>query len=263
MIYLLYVVIFYYFINNMFVFGFGGHFAHVWIWWNMLVSTFAERIDYLIKKLGGVGKACIAADISPPTLIRWKDGTSDPKLSNLSAFAKAAGVSLDWLIYGDNAELTHETHIKSTATTTDDNYCYIPAYDIEVSAGHGMFTAGTTQARKHMAFRQRYISQRGFEIKKLAVLFTKGDSMTPTIPENATILVDLRHKQALDGKVYVIRIDDRLYVKRTQWTPQAGGLRLISDNKQYDSFDINEKDSAANNIEIIGQVVHAAYDLPD
>lgn len=86
--------------------------------------------------------------------------------------------------------------------------------------------------------------------------------MVPTIPENSAIVIDRERNNALDGKVYVIRIDDRLYVKRTQWIP-TGGLRLISDNKAYDSFDITKDDMQANDIEVCGQVIHASFDLPD
>ena len=86
--------------------------------------------------------------------------------------------------------------------------------------------------------------------------------MTPTIPEGAAVIIDQTRNQALDGKVYVIRIDDRHYVKRVQWLI-GGGLRLISDNKFYEPLDITKADMEATNIEICGQVIHASYDLPD
>lgn len=59
----------------------------------------------------------------------------------------------------------------------------------------------------------------------------------------------------------MVRIDDRLYVKRTQWLPK-GGLRLISDNNMYESFDITKQELQQGNIQVYGQVVHISYDLP-
>lgn len=64
-------------------------------------------------------------------------------------------------------------------------------------------------------------------------------------------------KDIADGDIFVIRIADRLWVKRTQWLPN-GHLRLISQNSIYEPFDIDPKDDA---FEIIGEVVHVAYDL--
>lgn len=63
-------------------------------------KMFEKRLLECVDKIGGVGKACEAAGITYTTLTRWKDGTSDPKMSNILAFAKAADVSLDWLIFG-------------------------------------------------------------------------------------------------------------------------------------------------------------------
>ena len=96
----------------------------------------------------------------------------------------------------------------------------------------------------------------------LSAIFIRGDSMEPTIPDGATILVDSSRIEPLDGKIYVIRIDDRLWVKRVQWIP-SGGLRLISDNRTYDNFDISKADLEHDNIQICGQVGNVSYDFPE
>lgn len=71
----------------------------------MCNEEFAKRLEIAIKKIGGVGLACSKAGITYPTLTRWKEGTSDPKLSNIVAFAKAANVSLDWLVSGSGGDI--------------------------------------------------------------------------------------------------------------------------------------------------------------
>lgn len=75
----------------------------------MYDSDFADRLDIAIEKIGGVGKACSIIGVSYPTIGRWKEGTSDPKLSNVKAFAEAANVSLDWLVNGTGDELNAAT----------------------------------------------------------------------------------------------------------------------------------------------------------
>lgn len=295
----------------------------------MHANYLSERLDEAVKKIGNIGQACEAAGITYTTLTRWKDGTSDPKVSNIVAFAQAAGVSLDWLLLGEEKTETDtssalqfnkeqwqrfETTLKKlgdtktihiitntpphtiqnwhnhtqtptmpqlieitkltqtsldwlllgTTTTqpTTNEYAYIPAYDIEASTGAGIFNEDTTKPTRHLAFRTNWLNDKKLQIKNLAVIYTKGDSMMPTIPEKSAVLIDRSRNQALDGRIYVIRIDDRLYVKRTQWLPT--GLRLISDNKElYTPIDITKAELEHDNIEIIGQVIHVNYDLPD
>lgn len=297
----------------------------------MHANYLSERLDEAVKKIGNIGQACEAAGITYTTLTRWKDGTSDPKVSNIVAFAQAAGVSLDWLLLGEektetdtssalqfnkeqwqrfettlkklgNIKMIHaltqipESVIQSWQSkiqaptmsqlieianitkvsldwllmgkgdveqqSNNNDYSYIPAYDIEASTGAGIFTQGTIQSTRHLAFRTSWLNDKKLQINNLAVIYTKGDSMMPTIPEKSAVLVDMARNQALDGRIYVIRIDDRLYVKRTQWLPT--GLRLISDNKDiYAPIDISKAELEHDNIEIIGQVIHVNYDLPD
>ena len=231
----------------------------------MYDSNFSDRLDIAIEKIGGIGKACSIIGVSYPTIGRWKEGTSDPKLSNVKAFAEAANVSLDWLVNGgkdiDVTQVSKPNAIYDIEKP-DDEYAYIPAYDVEVSAGNGSVCLGESEPTKHLAFRQHWLTARGLNVKSLAAMFTKGDSMTPTIPESAVVVINREQRTPLDGKVYVIRIDDRHYVKRIQWLI-GGGLRLISDNKFYEPLDITKADMEASNIEICGQVIHASYDLPD
>lgn len=91
----------------------------------MYDENFAARIDIAVKKIGGVGKASALIGVSYPTIGRWKDGSSDPKLSNIVALAEAADVSLDWLARGidsnqDAAMINNVVHITETAISVED-----------------------------------------------------------------------------------------------------------------------------------------------
>lgn len=209
-------------------------------------------------------EASEAVGIGTTTLQQWEVGNREASIETLAKLAQLYKISLQWLIFGDTGSTaTADEHTApiTPPTVSSDEYSHIPAYNIQASAGHGSFINGETPT-KHLAFRKRWLTARGLHAKNLAALFTKGDSMEPTIPDGSAIVIDKSRTTALDGKLYVIRIDDRLYVKRTQWIP-TGGLRLISDNKAYDSFDITKDDMQANDIEVCGQVIHASFDLPD
>lgn len=209
------------------------------------------RDDVIAKSKTGFSRSSLQA---------WESGEREPKLDNLYDLARLYGVHPWQLISGDTS------HVSAPSTqveeVVDDEYAYIPAYDVEVSAGNGSVCLGEAEATKHLAFRKHWLTARGLQTKSLAALFTKGDSMTPTIPESAVVVINREQIKPLDGKVYVIRIEDRHYVKRIQWLI-GGGLRLISDNKFYDPLDVTKDDMIASNIEICGQVIHASYDLPN
>lgn len=224
----------------------------------MYDESFARRIDIAINKIGGEKVVNAKLNLSAPTLGRWKDGTSDPKMSNMVAFAQTAGVSLDWLLTG-----VGEPNLEYTANipANDDEYDYVPAYsNVRASAGHGVFN-DDIQPTTYLAFRKDWLNGRGLKVKDLVIIFTDGDSMSPTIPDGSTLVIDRSRNYPKDGKIYVIRIDDRLYVKRVQWILN-GGLRLISDNKFYEPLDISRSELEQGNIEVIGQIIHTSHDYP-
>ena len=229
---------------------------------NSYVESFGNRINSIIESLGGPGKTAEKIGTNYTTLNRWKSDEAEPSLSTLVKIAEVAGVSLDWLMKGVGEPQSTQQTTEQPQPDIDDDYIYVPAYDVEVSAGHGSTCFADTAPTRHLAFRKRWVTARGLQADALAALFTKGDSMIPTIPDGAAVIIDRRRTQALDGKVYVIRIDERHYVKRVQWLI-GGGLRLISDNKLYDPLDITKDDMNASNVQICGQVIHASYDLPD
>lgn len=216
------------------------------------IESGLTRDDVIAKSETGFSRSSLQA---------WESGEREPKLDNLYDLAKLYGVHPWQLISGDTNHVSAQSE-EVVEKVVDDEYDYIPAYDVEVSAGNGAVCLGEATATKHLAFRKQWLNARGLNAKSLAALFTKGDSMTPTIPESAVVVINREHTQPLDGKVYVIRIEDRHYVKRIQWLI-GGGLRLISDNKFYDPLDITKADMEATDIEVCGQVIHASYDLPD
>ncbi|STZ63893.1 Uncharacterized HTH-type transcriptional regulator HI_1476 [Moraxella lacunata] len=213
------------------------------------------------REKAGLARAEVAkaVNIGTTTLQQWEVGNREASIETLEQLAKLYHVSPQHLIFGTDSDSVPTPIADSSA---DDDYYYVPFYrDIIASAGGGKFSDGVIGTDDFLAFRKDWINRTSLTAKDLVALNTDGDSMLPTIPENATILVDKSKNIAKDGRIYVVRIDDRLYVKRTQWIP-TGGLRLISDNSTYESFDISRQELAHGNIQVYGQVVHISYDLP-
>ncbi|MDO6750036.1 S24 family peptidase, partial [Gilvimarinus sp. 1_MG-2023] len=75
------------------------------------------------------------------------------------------------------------------------------------------------EVSRKLAFRRKWLKFKGLHEKDLVVVFAKGDSMEPTISDNNTIMVDTSDTSPQDGRMYVIRVDGHLLVKRTQILP--------------------------------------------
>ena len=93
------------------------------------------------------------------------------------------------------------------------------------------------------------------------VLFTvDGDSMdclNSQIKDGALILADKSISEFRNDGIYVVSINDALYVKRLQMLPNKM-MRVKSDNPAYDPFDVSLND---NSVKVIGKVVWAGSKL--
>ena len=72
--------------------------------------------------------------------------------------------------------------------------------------------------------------------RKIKLVSTLGDSMTPTIPSGATVFIDISEQRFIGDTIYLFNYCDKLYLKRLQQTPK--GIFAKSDNKFYDTFQI-------------------------
>ncbi|MBZ7993766.1 S24 family peptidase [Campylobacter sp. RM9333] len=85
--------------------------------------------------------------------------------------------------------------------------------------------------------------------KDIHMIKVEGDSMTPTIPEDAmAIFSEYKGEQVKEGVVYVVRDDEEILIKRLIMKPQ---IMLLSDNPKYPPRLIDNVD----NFSIIGRVL--------
>lgn len=134
----------------------------------------------------------------------------------------------------------------------------VPFYNITASAGFNAISEGTYAPDDYIGLSKQWLSVRGFYLSQLAFITASGDSMYPTISDGDMLLINLGAKQPKDGKIYVLRSGEQIWVKRVQGI--INGIRLISDNKElYGPVDVvfNE----AVDFEVIGQVVYIGHDL--
>lgn len=180
---------------------------------------FAERLE---AALGAREKGVIArrARIAPSTFTKYLAGGSEPGAFKVARLAESLGVSLTWLLTGQglpNAEAA--------------GYVGVPIYDVRLAAGTASFSEGARIVGE-APFDYQLIRQLGrTNADGLGVLTAEGDSMEPTIPDGARVLVDLKDTRLREG-IFGFRFDGELRVKRLRRVGE--GVEIISDNPRYE-----------------------------
>ena len=78
-------------------------------------------------------------------------------------------------------------------------------------------------------FRREWLSRHALVAGECRVLQVLGESMEPTLVDGCSILVNQASRRRRVGRVFVVRTDDGLVVKRAD-KDRAGAWQLISDN---------------------------------
>ncbi|WP_265410824.1 XRE family transcriptional regulator [Actinobacillus pleuropneumoniae] len=230
-------------------------------------QAFAERLQWILKEKfsSNTSEFSRAVGIAITSLNRWLIGEADPSRSNLIKTAKASGVQLEWLATGQGKrdETDNEDPISRALNiakeTLKDSISMINSYEsINVSAGFGSFNEGTTEPDGEEPYSDGLLARLGVKAHHCAVFWANGNSMSPTIENGDQMLVDLSKKEIQGNKIYLVQNGESVWVKRVKM--EWDGVELISDNKEeYRPIRISADE--AQNLQIIGQVVHIGHSL--
>ena len=222
-------------------------------------GTFKDRVSELIRLCGSTSRLARSSGVSESVVRKWRDGQSEPTLSNLVALANAGGKSIEWLATGKDS-LPNPINVNKGHDMTSEEwseFACIPLYNVEVSAGHGI-ELQDEETVCSIAFRQDWLRSKGFQKEHLATISARGDSMEPTILNGNLLLINCLKKEVTADSIYVIRSDGRLYVKRLQ-KMCSGEIYINSDNPAYKTEVITV--DKLNDLEIIGRVVWVGHEI--
>lgn len=225
-------------------------------------ETFVDRINYLIHTCKSASKLARMANVSPSAIRKWKNGVSEPDLSNLKALAKAGNRSVEWLATGKDISGTHhqvneQTNSYESTPVEWSGFSSIPLYNIEASAGHGS-ALEDEQIKGGIAFRTDWLRAKGLKEKHLATITARGDSMEPTIKNGDLLLINSLEKEVAGDAIYVIRSEGHLYAKRLQLM-FSGELYIKSDNQIYTTQIVTT--DKASDLVIVGRVVWIGHEI--
>ena len=81
-------------------------------------------------------------------------------------------------------------------------------------------------------FRQDWLDGRGLDPSQCAVIRISGESMEPLLSEGASILVDRKRRRRIENRIFVVRTDDGLIVKRAGRSGD-GRWQLLSEHPSW------------------------------
>ncbi|HGJ5856689.1 helix-turn-helix transcriptional regulator [Arsenophonus nasoniae] len=200
--------------------------------------------------------------VSKATISQWESGTTEPNGKNLVSLAKALGVTIEWLLDGDeknaevNAQLANAKIIGNFApwdsnTPLGEDEIELPFFkEISLSAGKGSFVTLDNNGYK-LRFAYSTLRKAGVDPANAACVSITGNSMEPVVPDGATAGIDRSDTNIKDGQMYAIEHEGMLRVKILYRIP--GGIRIRSYNRdEYADEDYIGSD--ISNIKIMGKV---------
>jgi len=199
----------------------------------------------MIEVVGGLKQAAAVAGVSTEQVSRWRDGKARPNLYAIAAICRAAGKSLDWLLYGEQVEIT-------ASLGQQEEYALVPRLMVRAAAGAGAVNYEIEEIPDAMlAFRRDWLRQHGVDPRFAAIITAYGDSMEPTIRHGDALLVNTAIRDVRGEGIYVVRVEDMLLVKRIGIG--LDHITLISDNPAINDEVITR--DRLSNLHIVGRVV--------
>lgn len=198
------------------------------------MSTLGERIKYIrgdILKLNQSAFADMLGFSRGATISDYEKNKRSPDISTLCKIADVGIISIDWLLTG-NGPATHQGADRETICSKASkeqhryrsDYISLDVYD--KSAGESLkdFPAGDPVDTI-------YIPQRDSSPGMIAIRI-EGDSMSPTIIDNATVCIDTDDCEPVSGKLFAVWLDhEKITVKRLYVYPDH--IELRPDNKNF------------------------------
>ena len=174
-------------------------------------------------------------------------------------------VNLNWLISGQgNMLLSDTTPVSYTPVQKDDEYITATGKTYPVSIPDGglsipilasKVSAGPGEEWLPINFRENErlpIIERFIRPYKKDLVFSaevRGDSMTGIQLFDGDMVVAVRGYTDGEG-IFVLTIDDEVYVKRPQWNPASKKIVVKSETERYEPFEIEP-----DRITILGKVI--------
>lgn len=196
----------------------------------------AKRISALVEKSGlPVRELGRRIGVSNVSIGKWMRGAFQPSGKALDAFCEFFGVSPAFVLYGEGSSPEDQEF--------DPDSISIPLYNVSASCGGGGLVDYPVEILKNIRVSKEFLRRYAptANPKALHMIPVSGDSMSPTIEDGDSVIVDTSDTYARSDGLYVVQMNESLFVKRIQILPS--GIRIISDNPHYPPIEVGEQDT--------------------
>ena len=107
----------------------------------------------------------------------------------------------------------------------------IAVHRLQTAAGSGALDLDEA-VKSYAYFRHEWLSRQGLVADRCSIIGVMGESMDPTLPEGCVILLDRNRRQRREGRIFVVRTEEGLVVKRAG-KDTAGHWQLVSDHPRW------------------------------
>ncbi|PHM68845.1 XRE family transcriptional regulator [Xenorhabdus kozodoii] len=221
-------------------------------------TTFAERLKLAMKeKEFTQASLAEAVGMAQPSVWKLTSGKANGSRKTVE-IAKALQVDPEWLATGNGDMIPNiEEQINDRESSSQNNKVIkqfgsketscsykVDLLDIQASAGFGVMVNSefieTICSIEYTEDEARKLFG-GKPAESIKMLTVNGDSMSGTFEPRDQIFVDIT-KSYFDGDgIYIFVLDNQLYIKRLQL--QYKKLAIISDNKKYETWYLDEEES--------------------
>ena len=220
-----------------------------------MANAFAQRFMLIVDQLAKGNKKQFAqlTGKSSSHIYKICRGMSRPSMGYLQDLYEEFQIDLNWLLTGERSE-----HVSPMGRLEDKDLVMAPMFDVQASAGLGQEVI-SEEVSDYFAFNKKWLSsQLRVSGENLALVSVSGDSMLPTLNDGDDVLVDMTQKRVHQEGVYLLHTESGLMTKRLK--QHANGLlNVISDNPDFDSWDIEPHNLEENSI--VGKVVWCARSI--
>lgn len=214
-----------------------------------LADRIKQRLSYLNKSQADLAKYC---KVKPPSVSKWLNGgTKTLQGQNLLRAAQFLECDPDWLASGKGFWANTAGNIGAHETAPSPFTIKMLGDDIL-----GQYVINTSDITANIAYIEYTEDQyrRIFTAKtpnSLRLTNIKVDNMSGTLETGDLVFVDISINRYDGDGVYLFIVGNHLHLKRLQMA--GSNLLVISDNKQYKSWEISLKDRAR--MIVVGKVL--------
>lgn len=216
---------------------------------NTLADRIKQRLTTLNKSQADLAKYC---KVQPPSVSKWLNGgTKTLQGQNLLRASEFLECDPDWLASGKGFWNTQTPSDKSDIEIVSEST--IKMLDADVLGKYVISTSDIAANISHIEYtedqyRHIFTTKRPENIRLTNI---KADNMSGTLNPGDLVFVDISINRYDGDGIYLFIVGNHLHLKRLQMV--GNSLLVISDNRQYKSWEITQKDR--NALVVIGKVL--------